>query len=76
VSDVTVEKNTVTMGNGGCTNSGVAVVATNSEGNTVRLNDFAGATRLVLAESGGAAGTACGNRLTGTAFNQPIFCPA
>jgi hypothetical protein len=74
VSDVTVQDNVVSVGNGGCTDSGVAVIAANGRGDVVRGNDFSGAQRLV--RTGAAAiGTACGNRLTGTAFNQPEVCP-
>jgi hypothetical protein len=73
VSDVTVQHNVISVGNGGCTDSGVAVVAANGQGDVVRDNDFSGARRLV--SSGAAAlGTACGNRLTGTAFDQPEVC--
>jgi hypothetical protein len=75
VSDVTVASNVISVGNGGCTNTGVAVIATNGRGDIVRDNDFSGARRL--ANAGAAAvGTACGNRLTGTGFNQPEVCPA
>jgi len=73
VSDVSVAGNVVSVGNGGCTDAGVAVIASNGQGNVVRDNDFSGAQRL--ARAGAAAiDTACGNRLTGTAFNQPEVC--
>jgi hypothetical protein len=75
VSDVTAESNTITFRNGGCTNPGVAIVAANSDRDVVRNNDFDGATRL-LQEGASATGTMCGNRLAGTAFNQPQPCAA
>jgi hypothetical protein len=75
VSDVTVEDNVVSVGNGGCTDAGVAVIATNGQRNVVRDNDFTGA--RTLARAGAAAiGTACGNKLSGTGFNQPQLCSA
>jgi hypothetical protein len=73
VSSVTVENNAVTFGQGGCANAGVAIIATSSRGNAVRNNDFNGAKKLVQAGAT-ATGTACGNRLTGTAFNRPQLC--
>jgi hypothetical protein len=75
VSDVTVASNVIAVGNGGCTDTGIAVIATNGRGDVVRDNDFSGAQRLARAVAGAIA-TACGNRLTGTAFDQPGVCPA
>lgn len=73
VSDVTVQDNVFSVGNGGCTDSGVAVIAANGHGDVLRDNDFSGARELVSAGSS-AIGAACGNRLTGTAFDQPGVC--
>jgi hypothetical protein len=74
VSDVTVASNVVSVGNAGCTDAGVAVIATNGEGNVVRDNDFSGAQKLAR-PGASAIDTACGNRLSGTMFNQPEVCP-
>jgi len=73
VSNVTVANNAVSVGNGGCTNSGIAVVAANSQGNVLRENDFPGAKQLIRADAA-VTGTACGNRLAGPAFNVPETC--
>jgi hypothetical protein len=73
VLDVDVRDNVVTFKNGGCTYPGAAIVAANSSGNDVSSNDFTGATRI-YPPGASATGTACGNRLTGTAFNQPQAC--
>jgi hypothetical protein len=73
VDDVTVERNVVKLMAGGCRNQDTAIMASSSRGNTLRNNDFTGARKLV---QGGASvtGTACGNRLSGTAFDSPQPC--
>jgi hypothetical protein len=75
VSDVTVADNAVTFENGGCRNAGVAVFATSGHGIAITNNDFSGARRLVQVGTT-ATVTACGNRLSGSGFDQPQPCGA
>ena len=73
VSGADVSDNTVNVGEAGCTNSRVAVVARNLTSAVLRNNYFPGATRLVVA-SGVMEGTFCGNKLTSTGPPRPVAC--
>lgn len=74
VTRPTVDDNTVTVGNAGCTNPGAAVVVRDVTDASLRGNYFPGATRLAVT-SGVVTGVFCGNRLAPNGPQLPTPCP-
>jgi hypothetical protein len=74
VNDVAVTGNTVAIGDAGCSNPHVAVIARNLRSSVMTNNVFPGA-RQLLAVSGIVEGLVCGNRFSVTGIALPKPCP-